>query len=280
MATWLYPISKRAGRDFCLDDGTRCKVSFDNYTKLVRDGLLGKDEEWSVSANFQKARTGEEVYIYTGDEDRGIIVYAKIREVDRLDRVFHLEFDLKKCKALLAEPIPASHVRQWVLPRRAVVNLTPHLSKLNSLLPWKGLVRNESEQNTQTTGGAGFGVDLERNKEVEIAAIKAATRYYRKKGWSVDPTYQTKGLGFDLLCSKGSLEEKVEVKGIFGQDVRFVMTAGERKMSKDQSFVLLVVCNALSKPLIKTWTAKEMEKYFEFAEISYVVSLKDCMNFK
>src|ERR1017187_543405 len=276
MSTWLYPISKRAGRVFDLDDGSTRKVSVESYTELVKSGRLSEDEVWTVSANFLTAQVDEEVFIYTGDKDLGIIGYATILDVDRTDHAFHLAFDLKKCEALLETlPIPASLVREWVLPRRAVVDLTPHLSKLNSLLPWKGGKKHKEAEKAAIVLGAGFGVDHKRNKEVEEAAIRAVTDYYRSKGWDVDPTYQTKRLGFDLLCSKGSKVKKAEVKGIFGENVSFVMTAGERRVSKDKDFVLHVVCNALSKPTIKTWTGQEMEKRFAFTEINYLASLKN-----
>jgi hypothetical protein len=278
MATWLYPISKGAGRWFCLDDGTRCKVSVKNYARLVRNGRLPEDKWWSVSANFREAQVGEEVFIYTGDENLGIIGYAKIREVDRTNRRFYLAFDLKRCEKLFDAPIPASLIRGWIhFPRRPVVDLTSHLSKLNSLLPWKGgRIRKETERIVQRVTGAGFGVDHERKKKIELAAIRAVTKYYRSKGWSVDPTYQTKRLGFDLLCSKGSKIKKVEVKGVFGGNVCFIMTAGERKNSQDKNFILHVVYNALSKhPIIKGWTGQQMEKNFAFAEINYLASLKN-----
>ncbi len=137
MKTWLYPISKRAGAFFHLDDGTRWKVSAENYEKLVENGRLGEDEEWTVSKNFRNAQTGDEVFIYTGDEDRGIIGYARILAIKSgaNGHVFHLNFDLGKCAVLLANPIPAPLVRTWVKPLRgAVENLTPYLPKLRELL--------------------------------------------------------------------------------------------------------------------------------------------------
>lgn len=275
MATWLYPISKRARKEFYLRDGARMAVSVDNYVKLVKNGRLGEDKEWYLSTNFKAVQVGEEVFIYTGDNDLGIIGYAKILSVNREEPAFDLEFDLRKCEALLEAPIPASLVRKWVYPRRAVVELTPHLSKLNSLLPWKGGQSRKEVEKVVKVAGAGFGVDRKRNKQVEEAAIKAVTDYYESKGWSVDPTYQTKRLGFDLLCSKGLEVKKAEVKGIFGENVSFIITAGERKNSKDKDFVLHVVCNALSKPIIKTWTGPEMEDCFAFVEINYLASLKN-----
>jgi hypothetical protein len=276
MAAWLYPISARSGREFSLNGGTRLKVSVDNYIKLVRNGRLGEDARWHVSAGFRTAKSGEEVFVYTGDQHLGIIGYARILKVDRIKHVFYLEFDLEKCEALLEASIPASLIREWVFPRKAATEITPHLSKLDSLLPWKaGWNRQNAEETATKAAGAGFGVDHEHNKKVELAAIRAVTNYYCNMGWSVDPTYQTKRLGFDLLCSKGSTVKKVEVKGIFGSNVCFIMTAGERKTSKDKDFLLHVVCNALSKPTIKTWTGQEMEKDFAFVGINYLASLKN-----
>lgn len=276
MSAWLCPISERAGRVFHLDDGSKRKVSVESYAELVKNGRLSEDEVWGVSTNFLTAKTGDEVFIYTGDQDLGIIGYAKILKVDCTNPAFHLAFDLKKCEALLDTPIPASLVRKWVLPRRAVANLIRHLPKLNSLLPWKGgRRRKEAERTMPRSLGAGFGVDHERNKKVELAAIRAVTDHYCDKGWSVDPTYQIKRLGFDLLCSKGLKVKKVEVKGICGGSVCFMMTAGERKTSKDKDFVLHVVCNALSKqPSIRTWSGQQLEGAFAFTEIQYQARLR------
>src|SRR5208283_5092852 len=106
------------------------------YTKLVKNGRLGEDEMWGVSANFRTAQADDEVFIYTGDQNLGIIGYATISEVKMgRDPMFNLRFDLKKCADLLAAPVPAPVVRKWLWPRRAVENLTPHLPKLKKFLP-------------------------------------------------------------------------------------------------------------------------------------------------
>lgn len=134
---------------FCLDDGTRLKVSVDSYAKLVKNGRLGEDELWEVSTNFRTAQVDDEVFIYTGDQNLGIIGYAKISKVKRKKNpAFHLRFDLKKCAALLAAPIPAPVVRKWLWPRRTVENLTPHLAKLRRVLPWTISAMEQKQEQT------------------------------------------------------------------------------------------------------------------------------------
>jgi hypothetical protein len=149
MSTWLYPIAKRGGREFWLDDGTRLEVSVDNYAKLVKNGRLGEDELWGVATNFLNAQPDEEVFIYTGDQNLGIIGYAKIVKVELgKNPAFHLRFDLKKCASLLAAPVPAPIVRKWLRPRKTVENLTPHLSKLRQVLPWKISAAEQKREQT------------------------------------------------------------------------------------------------------------------------------------
>jgi hypothetical protein len=278
MAAWLYPISKRSDRRFSLDDGTTIKVSFENYAKLVEDGRLREDDWWGVSKNFRTADEGDDVFIYTGDKDVGIVGYARILKIEReIEPAFHLEFDLEKCEALLATPVPAPIVRKWILPRSAVVDLTPHLAELNPLLPWKR--GHESEfvrmpSTVSTLNGAGFG-DAKQNKKVEEAAIRAVRVFYQKQGWKVISVEQQR-IGYDLHCRKGSRMKIVEVKGTSGNLVSFIITAGERRTARHKDFVLKVVCNALSKqPSIRTWSGQQMERSFAFAEISYIASLKD-----
>jgi hypothetical protein len=51
-------------------------------------------------------------------------------------------------------------------------------------------------------------------------------REYKQNGWNVESVEQDK-CGYDLHCTKSSLEEHVEVKGIRGLDPSFIITAGE-----------------------------------------------------
>jgi hypothetical protein len=280
MAAWLYPISKLADRWFILEDGTKLKVSVENYEKLVKNGRLGEDQWWGVHKNFRTAQAGDEVFIYTGNQNLGIIGYARILEVQReKGPAFHLQFDLDGCAELLEKnPVPAPVVRKWgVSPRSSVADLTPHLSKLSILLPWKrghNSAKAKMPAACPARSGAGFG-DAVQNKKVERAATNAVMAYYRKQGWEVE-SVERLNCGWDLYCSKGAQTKKVEVKGISGECVCFIITAGERRAARDEDFVLKVVCNSLSKqPVIRTWSGQQMERDFAFTAINYSASLKD-----
>jgi len=269
MAAWLYPISERAGRRLGLKDGRTWLISVDTYRTAVERRLLAERDDWYITTNFHNVRQHDDVYIYTGDQDLGIIGYARVNKVVQDD-------DLEKCSSLLKDPVPAKLLRRLVAPRAAVVNLTPHARRLKRFLH---LTRKRISPNKETTvsstGGSGFGRDKERNRRVELAAVRAVIAYYSSKGWDVDPDYQKKGQGFDLLCQRGSEIKLVEVKGVSGNKVSFPITAGEVRASDRLNFVLHVVLRALSKePKILRWSGKQMKKDFDLTAIQYFATLK------
>lgn len=274
---WLYPISERAERRFILDDGSEYPVSIDTFKMLVGDGRISEDERWGLHINFRQARQGDEVFIYTGDQDLGIVGFATVKAVDLDDRELILNFDISKCKALLLDPVPAKIVRKWIPhPRAAVIDLSAFRADLYGRLPWsQHRSKRQSILISQSRAiSAGFGTP-ENNRKVEKAAINRVTKTYRSRGWEVT-SVEDKKLGFDLLCKKGTEVEKVEVKGVKGREVGFLLTAGEfRKASEDSRFVLCVVLEALSKrSQLKTWSGKEMLKSFDFLPLQYQALVK------
>ncbi len=277
MSSWLYPISERAGRYFELKDGRHWPVSVDTYRILVENRRLAEDDAWYIKTNFHNVRKGDEVYVYTGDQDLGIIGYAKVNDVlqDGEEWFVDLKFDLNKCEQLLnGRPISAQLVRKWVAPRAAVVSLKHVESELKKLLPWKGShAKSKSVADKKKQGGGGFG-DPAKNRKVEEAAVRKVTGDFRKLGWEVE-SVEKQRIGFDLLCVKGEQTRKVEVKGVSGNTPSFILTAGELRAADDANFALHVVLNALSKtPLVKKWTGKQMKKDFSFTPIQLLAALK------
>jgi len=275
--SWLYPISERGQRFFVLENGEEYPVSIDTYKMLVEDGRLSEDERWGLHINFLRIHRRDEVFIYTGDQDLGIVGYATVTEVYPEDRTVVLDFDIRKCKALLLKPVPAKIVRKWIPnPRAAVCSLSQFKADIYKRLPWNQ--RQHEGQDILATRmpmiPAGFGTP-EMNRKVEKAAVNRVSRMYRSKGWSVI-SVEHKKLGFDLFCKMGTKVKKAEVKGVKGRTLGFLMTGGEfRKASEDSHFVLHVVIDALSKhPQVKTWTGKAMLRDFQFAPIQYQVQLK------
>ncbi len=136
---WLYPISSGADRSFTLADGQSIPVTVDSYRTLLENGRLAEDLHWYISQNWNNIQIGDEVFIYTGDQDLGIIGYATVRAVEqRADGWCILpHFDLGRSRALLENPVPAAVVREWVpFPRKSVINLASFQEPLRDRLPW------------------------------------------------------------------------------------------------------------------------------------------------
>lgn len=128
------------------------------------------------------------------------------------------------------------------------------------------------EDNTEEIG-AGFG-NSEINRQVEQAAILHITNDYQKKGWTVK-SVESEKCGYDLLCTKNSFQEHVEVKGIQGNLISFIITSGEVRQSQvDEFFFLCAVTLALSNPTLHRFSASEFREKFALEPISYRASLK------
>lgn len=137
---WLYAISARSGHNFETKRREPLAVSLKTYEEILRSGELAEDEWWYISQNWKKIEQDDEVFIYTGDHDRGLIGYATAKEVKKRggDWYINMNFDLRKCLELLdSPPISANMVRKWVhFPRRNVNDLARYDSQIQRLLPW------------------------------------------------------------------------------------------------------------------------------------------------
>jgi hypothetical protein len=121
--------------------------------------------------------------------------------------------------------------------------------------------------------GGGFG-NPETNRKVEQAAVSFVKDYYEQNHWLVE-SLESEKCGYDLLCTKNSVQEHVEVKGIQGDLVSFIITNGEVKQSQaDVNFVLCAVTSALSNPKLHRFSASEFRKEFALETISYRATLK------
>jgi hypothetical protein len=147
---WLYPISASAERSFTLEEsGESIPATADSFRALVENGWIVQDRYWYISQNWNSVKKGDELFIYTGDADLGIIGYATVDRVEqRGDRWGILpRFDLARCRALLNDPVPAAVVREWIpFPRKSVTNLADFQELLGTHLPWSSTPRSESVQ--------------------------------------------------------------------------------------------------------------------------------------
>ena len=122
--------------------------------------------------------------------------------------------------------------------------------------------------------GAGFG-NPETNRKVERAAVDAVTDWYESEGWTVE-SVEVQKCGYDLLCRKDSEENHVEVKGVQGELVSFIITAAEVKQAqKDSDFVLCVVTSALTDaPKLNLYDGESFVSDFELSPLSYRAILR------
>jgi hypothetical protein len=141
MALWLYPISATSGRYFEDDRGRRVRVSYESFRDFVYTGKI-RDERWYVYFNFDRIQEGDDLLIYTGDEDRGIVAHGIITTKDTETRSVIFRFDKGHTKQLLADPVPAQLVRQYIpFPRGSVISC----QILQKLLPWQKEYRAKSQ---------------------------------------------------------------------------------------------------------------------------------------
>ena len=121
--------------------------------------------------------------------------------------------------------------------------------------------------------GAGFG-DPAENKLVETAAVRAVVKRYEGSSWLVRSVERDK-CGFDLECTKGGAVEQVEVKGVSGTGLCFIITAGEVKQARENpKFFLVVVTSALSpSPIITKFSGVEFGQRFDLSAIQYRAAL-------
>lgn len=131
---------------------------------------------------------------------------------------------------------------------------------------------NSPQQNSRS--GAGFG-NSETNRKVERAAVRVVTEWYESDNWMVE-SVEAEKCGYDLLCRKDSEENHVEVKGVQGELVSFIITAAEVKQAqKDSDFVLCVVTAALTdEPNLNIFGGEDFIADFELLPLSYRAILK------
>jgi hypothetical protein len=135
---WLYAISSKSKSTFDFDDGTTpIPVTLESFERLATERKLHRDKKWFVR-NGLTAEPGDEIFIYCGDGDTGIVGYAKVAGSGGGpgERFITPDFDYGKTMAFLSDPIPATVVRSWGLrlfPN--LVDLSPVMGELMSLLP-------------------------------------------------------------------------------------------------------------------------------------------------
>ena len=119
--------------------------------------------------------------------------------------------------------------------------------------------------------GSGFGEPAE-NKLVESAAVRAVVKDYEADGWSVRSVERDK-CGFDLECTKNGAVEQVEVKGVRGTGLCFIITAGVGRAGSGERRNLHPLRRYVGTDRIAqastTFTGPEFRRQFDLSAIQY-----------
>jgi hypothetical protein len=154
---------------------------------------------------------------------------------------------------LLPKPIPRHRLRADPRLSRMEVLRQPQMA--NPLLVTAAEIAALEDQLdlvpltvTVNTSGAGFG-DAATRAQVEVAAMKAVSRHYHRRGWEVDDVSKS-NLGWDLDCTSphGDVHH-IEVKGVSGAGPSVLLTRNEfRAASTIVGWRLAIVTQALHNP--------------------------------
>jgi len=139
ISRWLYPISGRGGYSWELTDENWESVTLESSERLTKSGRLKNDPWWELTTNYRRIQAGDFVYIYTGNDDAGIVGFAvanQIRTPEQGRPEVCLSIDFRLSRRLVQErPVPATVIRQWLRPqKRAVENLTAFSRDLDRML--------------------------------------------------------------------------------------------------------------------------------------------------
>jgi len=163
-----------------------------------------------------------------------------------------------------AAPLLKHHVREPVAGLASQVRPPPAAETEDEIT---------SLDHSSEGAGSGFG-DPESNQEVETSAVAWVTSMLARDGWSVR-SRESERIGYDLECTKDASTRHVEVKGVRGTEVAFLVTARELENARiDPCFEIHVVTEACSgNPTVQKWSGAELLELFELRPIQFSARL-------
>jgi predicted transcriptional regulator len=174
---------------------------------------------------------------------------------------------------LLESPITLSELRQlfpnwaWLRSPNQFAYVSPERAK--ALLKRCELKSPPSIIEGAASSGAGFG-DAKTNALVEQAAVRKVTRRLERRGYKVF-SRESERVGYDLDATKGRTELHVEVKGVSGEGMQFLITQAEvAKATSDSAFRLMVVTKARTRDAqVKEFRGGDLKRRFALTPVSY-----------
>ena len=177
---------------------------------------------------------------------------------------------------ILVDPIPATEflndpvlrtsevIRAQQMPNPAFLTKAEYKAALRL----RGLTHSDTDEEGPaivSNRGAGFGTAAQ-NRKVEVAAMKAAAAHYNNAGFETRDV-SARNFGWDMTALHRTIEgqiKHVEVKGVSGSEPKVLLTRNEYETAQvDPDWELAVVTNALTKPTITIYSARQLKKVAE-----------------
>jgi len=225
-------------------------------------------------------KPGDTVLFYVSKPVSAIIAKGEAMSMPRVTELKWYEAKVGKI-SMLDSPIKLIELRsmfpRWTWLRS--VNMFAYVSqeRAKELLERVSLKEIETvkiEKDISSRHGGGFG-DPVKNRVVEKAAILKVRRHMKDLGYRVLSRERDK-VGYDLDCQRGRTELHIEVKGVSGTEIRFILTARERqKMESDANFVLTVVTSANNRESqIHNFSGRGAIGKFDFRPLAFMTTLR------
>jgi hypothetical protein len=269
----LYQVNDMS-RKLCIFIGGSDRQNGD-YSMVHRLVRRGGVVSWS---SLKDSRPGDRVLIYIRQPHSALIAKAEV--TGRAQKGTQGDYAYRARTGrfrLLRNPLTL-HELQRVFPRwgwlrypRGKAVVPPQYAKRL----WELVDEQPAAGRPERSNGAGAGFgDAKTNALVETAAVRQVTRLLQRRGFRVK-SVESDRVGYDLHATKGTKELLVEVKGVSGDGLQFLITRNELKAAAQTSFRLMVVTQARTRQArVHEFHGPTLKRRFSLEPVSYFAKRK------
>jgi predicted transcriptional regulator len=251
-------------------------ISNAGYGKRLVERLAASEQAAFWSAPKLTAE-GDTVLFYVENPVSAVVAVGKAMSPARVTSRKWYEAKVGNVR-LLDAPIMLAELRamfpDWAWLRS--VNMFAYVSpeRAKALLKRCALTFPAARDERTHASGGGFG-DAETNAIVERAAVRKATHVLKRRGFRVR-SRESERIGYDLDATRGRTELHVEVKGVSGDGMQFLITKAElAKAESDSLFRLMVVTRALTRNAsVHEFRGRSLQHRFVLTPVSYFAEQK------
>jgi hypothetical protein len=247
-----------------------------DYSRVHRLARSGGTANWS---SLKDARPGDRVLIYIQRPHSALVAKAEVLDAAVKGKPGDYRYRAKTGRfKLLGNPLTIRDLKRlfpgwaWLrFPRGKEVVPPQYANRLWRLVHKVPAIKPAEQPNTV---GGGFG-DAKTNRLVEKAAVRKVKQLLKKRGFVVTSRERDQ-IGYDLDATKRGKELHVEVKGVSGNEMQFVITRGELSLAgTDAAVRLMVVTHARGRNArVHEFLGKDVSRLFGLTPVSYFAKMK------